>query len=35
LGQFIQDANISDAELAEAVASFEMDEERRGEHEGE
>ena len=35
LGQFMQDANISDAELAEAVASFEMDEERRGEHEGE
>src|SRR5882724_10760755 len=35
LDQFIQEANISDAELAEAAAEFEMDEERRGEHEGE
>jgi hypothetical protein len=35
LDQFIQQANISDAELAEAAAEFEMDEERRGEHDGE
>jgi hypothetical protein len=35
LAQFIQGANIGAAELAEAAASFEMDEERRGEHTGE
>jgi hypothetical protein len=35
LDQFIQQANIGEAELAEAAAEFEMDEETRGEHEGE
>lgn len=35
LDQFIQQANIGAAELAEAAAEFEMDEERRNEHTGE
>jgi hypothetical protein len=35
LDRFIQEANIGSAELAEAAAEFEMDEDRRGEHEGE
>jgi hypothetical protein len=35
LDRFIQEANIDSAELVEAAAEFEMNEDRRGEHEGE